>query len=413
NGVLDPGEECDDNNTEDGDGCTASCTIGECGLTWTWTEDVASSIAGGFDVAVGDDGSVYVAGRLINADNDTWVAKWNPDGSQAWSVTNDFGGNDTAAAIAVGAGGEVYVIGWFDGFGDDIWYAALDPADGETVWSTTLDGNDGVGDGDDLGSGIALTPDGDLVLAGRIRVGDGDDDVWVRKVTTEGTVIWTSTWSGTGDNSFSTDRSGSVAVGSDGSVWVTAREHVDFDTQEATLLHFDEDGNFVALHQPQAGGSHQHDPIDVLVDGDSVYFAFAKSAFPYRGWLYKLDTDGTEQWLKTEADWVLIDGEDMIGEDWTIRGLGLDGNGNLGVAGVFINEEQGEGIDWGEAWVAKLDGAGEIICRGRHAVDDGNVIPPSLSIDGAGFGAGGFGLTGIETAGQGNATKLWTARFNP
>src|SRR5690606_28648352 len=85
NGVLDPGEECDDNNTEDGDGCTASRTIGECGLTWTWTEDVASSIAGGFDVAVGDDGSVYVAGRLINADNDTWVAKWNPDGSQAWS----------------------------------------------------------------------------------------------------------------------------------------------------------------------------------------------------------------------------------------------------------------------------------------------------------------------------------------
>lgn len=31
NGVLDPGEECDDGNTSDGDGCTSTCTLPRCG----------------------------------------------------------------------------------------------------------------------------------------------------------------------------------------------------------------------------------------------------------------------------------------------------------------------------------------------------------------------------------------------
>src|SRR5690606_28359528 len=160
-----------------------------------------------------------------------------------------------AASIAVGPGDEVYVVGWHEGAGDDVWYAALDPS-GVELWSVLVDGGVVV-DGDDRGSGIVLTPDGELVIVGRVRVGDGGDDVWVRKASTsDGAELWTTTWSGTGDGMFSTDRAGQVAVADDGSIWVAAREHVAFDTQEATLLHFDADGNFVALHQPQAGGSH-------------------------------------------------------------------------------------------------------------------------------------------------------------
>ena len=63
---------------------------------------------------------------------------------------------------------------------------------------------------------------------------------------------------------------------------------------------------------------------------------------------------------------------------------------------------------------AKLNPAdGSPICLGSHMVDDGNFLPPSLSIDGAGYSSGGFGVTAIETAGQGNATKMWTGMFLP
>ncbi len=407
-GTVDPGEECDDGNTDDGDGCSPTCALGPCGLAWTSTEAIESSAGGGLDVAVGADGSVYVAGISLNATNDAWVAKWNPDGTQAWAQSFGVAGNDAAAAIALGPDGVVYVAGWFAGAGDDIWYAALDSS-GAEQWSVQFDGGGmEVMDGDDRATGIAPTPDGDLVVVGRVRVGDGDDDVWVRKAAAaDGGELWSTTWSGTGDGMFSTDRSGQVAVASSGDIWVGAREHIDFDSQDATLLHFDADGNLVASYQPQGGGNQQQDPIDVAVSGDAVYFAFAKFGFPYRGWLYKLGFDGSEQWSKTEADWV------TIGEDWIVRGIGLDDAGALGVAGVYRNEEEGEGIDWGEAWVAKLDGDGNVVCRSSHMVDDGNLIPPSLSIDGAGFSGGGFGLTGIETAGQGNATMLWTGFFAP
>src|SRR5690606_24069913 len=111
------------------------------------------------------------------------------------------------------------------------------------VWQQVVTGPMEVMDGDDIGSGIAVTPDGDLVVVGRVRVGDGDDDVWVRKADpSDGSEIWTMTWTGVGDGMFSTDRVGAVSVAPDGSVWVGAREHIAFDTQDATLLHFDADG---------------------------------------------------------------------------------------------------------------------------------------------------------------------------
>lgn len=406
-GVLDIGEACDDGNSDDGDGCSATCSIGPCGLNWTYTEAIPDSTGGGFDTLVGDDGSIYAAGVKINDDDDAWVAKWNADGTQAWSQSFDSGnGNDAAVAIALGPDGQVYVSGWMEGAGDDLWYAALDSS-GEQLWAQVIQGM--VADGDDLATGIALTPDGDLVIVGRTRVGEGNDDVWIRKASaTDGAEIWTETWTGEGDGTFSTDRGGPVAVAADGSIWATAREHVDFDTQEATLLHLAGDGTFTALYQPQAGGEQQHDPIDVAVDGDAVYFAFGKGGFPYRGWLYKFGFDGSEQWVKTEADWL------TIGEDWAVAGIDVDAEGNLGVAGVFTNEEAGEGITWGEAWVAKLDGAGEFVCRSSHMVNEGDpIVPPSLSIDSAGFSSAGFGLTGVLTASQGNATELWVGSFRP
>ncbi|PRP95539.1 hypothetical protein ENSA5_38220 [Enhygromyxa salina] len=408
-GELDDGEECDDGNNDDGDGCSSTCQVSECGLAWAVSMDVPSSTAGAFEVAMGDDGSIFAAGVAVNADNDAWAAKWNADGTLAWQQSYDSGnGNDAATGIALGAGGEIYLAGWMEGAGDDLWYAQIDPSSGAEIWAVTVAGDLMIMDGDDLGTGIAVDPSGDLIVAGRLRVGDGDDDIWVRKASAaDGAEIWTSTWTGVGDGMFSTDRAGPVTVADDGTIWVAAREHVDFNTQEATALKFDGDGNFVSMIQPQAGGDHQHDVIDIVADGGSVYFAMQKNDFPYRGWLYKFGSDGSEEWVKTEEDWIIG------GEDWAVRGIGIDGAGHVGVGGVFSNEDPDEGIDWGEAWVARLDGAGEFVCRSSHMIDDGMLIPPSLSVDAAGFNASGFGVVGIETAGQGNATKLWTGFFKP
>jgi cysteine-rich repeat protein len=393
NGDLDEGEACDDGNTVEGDGCSASCQVTSCGLTWSVSVDTPNSNAGAFDVEIADDGSIYAAGVMIGANEDGWAAKWNPDGTEAWSQTFDGGvGNDYFNGIALGAG-----------------------ADGSLVWEQIVVGDMMVMDGDEFASDIEVTPDGDLVILGRTRVGDGDDDVWLRKADAgDGAEIWTSLWSGTGDGMFSTDRSGPVAVSDDGTIWAGAREHVDFDSQEATILQFDAAGNFVELIQPQPAGDHQHDPVDIVAADGSIYFAMQKNQFPYRGWLYKLAPDGTEEWVKTEQDWIIVvDDDTMIGEDWAIRGMGIDADGNLGVGGSYANEDMAQGLTWVEAWVAKVDGAGEIICRGNHRLPDESGLPPTLSIYTADYDSAGFSLLGVHTSAQGNTTKAWTGHFMP
>jgi cysteine-rich repeat protein len=416
NGDLDEGEACDDGNDVETDGCSTTCEVSSCGLDWSLSTDTPDSNSGAFDVVLADDGSIYAAGMMVGGDEDGWVGKWNPDGTVAWSETFDGGsGNDYFNSIALGAGGEVYVAGGLAGAGDDLWYAEISGADGSLVWDQIVIGDIMVMDGDDFATGIDVAPDGDLVILGRTRVGDGDDDVWLRKADAgDGAEIWTSMWSGTGDGMFSTDRSGEVSVADDGTIWAAAREHVDFDSQEATILQFDDTGAFVSLIQPQMAGDHRHDPIDILATGGSIYFAMAKNDFPYRGWLYKLAPDGTEEWVKTEQDWIIMVDEDTtIGEDWAIRGLGVDADGNLGIGGSFSNEEAAQGLSWLEAWVAKLDAAGEIACRSRYKLPDEAGLPPSLSIYTAGYSSAGFGLSGVHTSAQGNMTKAWTGQWMP
>ena len=85
-----------------------------------------------------------------------------------------------------------------------------------------------------------------------------------------------------------------------------------------------------------------------VTDGSDLYFAVEDNGVPYRGWLYHY-APNTDQWTlsMTEQDW------QIQGQDWAIAGLGVDSNGNLGVAGSYVDADPGfvEG-DWGFAYDA-------------------------------------------------------------
>ena len=105
--------------------------------------------------------------------------------------------------------------------------------------------------------------------------------------------------------------------------------------------------------------------------------------------------------------------DEPVGEDWAIEGLGVDADGNLGIGGDFSNEEPEQGLVWSEAWTAKLDGTGGIVCQSTHQVAEEAGLPPSLNIYTASYGTAGFGLLGVETSAQGNMTQAWTGFFLP
>ncbi len=74
NGTLEATEQCDDENTEDGDGCNVNCQIEP---TMTYNPDFTVQ---DFDVAA--DGSLFAAGlNIFDGTDKLWAQCWAPDGT--------------------------------------------------------------------------------------------------------------------------------------------------------------------------------------------------------------------------------------------------------------------------------------------------------------------------------------------
>src|SRR6266511_4118128 len=137
-------------------------------LVWQRTYSAADVADARGGVAVGSDGSVYVAGGIQavtrrTAVNDTFVAKFGADGSLIWD--RGFGGDqgDFPGGVVGRADGTVLIGGESASFGagsDDAFLLQLD-ANGRGVACNSW-GGPGIDHGDD----VELAPNGTILLAG-------------------------------------------------------------------------------------------------------------------------------------------------------------------------------------------------------------------------------------------------------
>jgi cysteine-rich repeat protein len=188
NGMLDPGEVCDDGNRIAGDSCHPQC-VDPGTPAWTATYDgEVHDEDRGFGVAV-DPGAdaIYVTGLTVvdGTDWDILVQRWRLEtGTLVWTRAFDGGalGVDTGEHVAVDSRGNIVVAGVIttDTRGTDAWLAKF-TADGEELWTVTHD----EAGGDDKAGGVAIL-DGDVIVTTGHVEADGRTDAWIQRWDPDG-----------------------------------------------------------------------------------------------------------------------------------------------------------------------------------------------------------------------------------
>ncbi|MEO5562025.1 MAG: BACON domain-containing protein [Chitinophagaceae bacterium] len=168
-----------------------------------------------YKIAMSPDGGTVIAGGTYSNDGDVhgnhggadlWVIKLNAAGDTLWTKT--YGGtlNDGASSIVATPDGGYAIIGSTESNdGDvhgnhgngDLWLLKLNAA-GDTVWTKTYGGSGNEGSGE-----IVTTSDGGYAISGyttstNIDIHDnhGSADMFLMKLTANGTLIWSKTYGG-------------------------------------------------------------------------------------------------------------------------------------------------------------------------------------------------------------------------
>lgn len=194
-----------------------------------------------FSIATGADGSVFVAGstsgsldgQINKGNSDAFVVKYNGDGSKAWTRLLGTTESEVATSVAISSDGSCYVTGYTYGRIDgnlnsglaDIFLAKYNK-DGTKEWSKQLGSSS-----HDSANSIAVSSDGSIYIAGDTfgkldGFANQGQDGFVTKYSSNGSKIWTRLIS-----SSSSDHVGGITVADDGSVFVTGATSGNLDGQ--------------------------------------------------------------------------------------------------------------------------------------------------------------------------------------
>lgn len=290
-GKLDTGEQCDDGNTTDYDGCSASCKASVWAKTFGGTEsDICNSVR-----QTTDEGYVITGGTEYSNEfsYDVWVSKLDSLGDQEWSLVyeGDREYSDRGYSIKQIADGGFIVTGISDG---DLLVLKINSS-GNKTWAKTFSYIDY-----EYGSSIQQTTDGGYIVAGNRSDCDSCDfDTWILKLDSSGNKTW--------DKVFSTsinDYSSSIQQTTDGG-YIVAGTVTPYSYQEGDadvwVFKIDAAGNEVWSKTFGDSADDWGKSVRQTTDGGYIVAGNTESygAGEYDIWLLKLDSLGNEMWSKT------------------------------------------------------------------------------------------------------------------
>lgn len=301
NGVVEPGETCDDSNTTPGDGCEADCEASGVGSSTGFVNGPVQ------DVAMLDDRWVVILAET------SWLHFVRYDG-----VPNEYGGappvvtgdspfaDPPGAAIAAVPSGRLIEVGASTGRSavvrmyateSDAWDAGEDPTRWE--WLPTED--------ETTRPSVAY----DVAVAGNIAyvVGqanavDGEQTGWIAAFDLSADPSDSLLWDVRIDEASGDDSVNAVAVASDGTVVAAGAQPVQRGTTQAWIANYSVTGdrNWVEF----VGGDGTW-PAELVSDANgSVYVRTESDMVPDPSVVEKRDLDGDLLWSIPQADSIAV-----------------------------------------------------------------------------------------------------------
>lgn len=144
NGMMDPGEACDDANEIDGDGCNADCSLsGQ--IEWMQTFDsspTAQDVVQG--LAVSSSGLTAIVGEAGYLSSKRFTAVYEADGTPGYQLVETGGPEDVAfldddAIVMAGAAAGELLVRQITPQGEVVWQVSDPQTPGSKAWSVVID----------------------------------------------------------------------------------------------------------------------------------------------------------------------------------------------------------------------------------------------------------------------------------
>lgn len=336
-------------------------------------------------VAVDGDGNTYVTGQSFNGANwDYMTVKYDAAGVQQWATpfNGAFNSQDTPSAIAVDAGGDVYVTGQsVSATGYDyltVKYNAL----GVQQWASSYNGP---GSNDEYPYALHVDAAGNVCVTGAALRSATGWDVMTVKYDSAGVQQWAVPFAG----AFNYDVGYAVSADAVGNVYVSGYSQIDSSTGDALTVKYDASGVQQwarTWENPAIAVQHDMTYSHALDASGNLYatgFSGSVGTGLYDYLTLKYDASGTLQWAQT------FENPAAGSQDDTAFSIALDGGGSVYVVGRSHNGANHDlvtvrydsaGV---QQWSAAIDNGGHDYGTSMAAGPNGSIVVAGTS-DGLG-----------------------------
>ncbi len=280
----------------------------QCPLAPTWNKSfVSSEDQNAHAVVSTPDESFFVLGStgvLANGEGDVVLWKIDDQGNFLWQRLFGGSGQDLGFDLRQTSDHNLLLFGKTDSWseGDDDLYLIKVTPDGNLLWAQTYGGGR-----DEIGFGVRETSDGNLILVGSSEsYGDGSSDVLLLSTTPDGSELWSHTYGWYG-----TEVGYGVAVADDGNLFVTgSTDSLDTQTQLFVLKTDAQGGEQWIFTYPETECVVGKDIITVKEGGVLIAGgAYESMSDTYDLCLVRIDEYGNLLWYRS----VDFEGGDEIG----------------------------------------------------------------------------------------------------